>query len=392
MDKVATHLFPWIQDLAIILGLAGIISLIFKKINQPIILGYLIAGVIVGPYTPPFSFIIDELGVKIWAELGIIFLMFGLGLEFNFTKLRKVGKTSGIAASFEVLFMLLLGFFAGKIAGWPLMDCIYLGSLLTISSTTIIIKSLEELKLNTQRFANIIFGILIAEDLIGILLLVALTTLSVNQDFSGIALIWAGAKLFLVVGSWILVGNFLVPPLINYVGKIAQDEILLILCLALCLGLVVFASRFSYPAALGSFIMGSLVAESGEIDRIKKLMRPIQDLFAAIFFVSIGMLLDPTFIFLHWQLILVVTVLTILGKIISSTLGTLLSGEDFNTSINVGFGLAQIGEFSFIIVGLGVTLGAVGPSLYPVAVSVSILTTFTTPYMIRFARKLTEKR
>jgi monovalent cation:H+ antiporter-2, CPA2 family len=390
MDKAVTHLFPWIQDLAIILGLAGVISLIFKKINQPIILGYLIAGVIVGPYTPPFSLIIDELGVKIWAELGIIFLMFGLGLEFNFTKLRKVGKTAGIAASFEVFLMLLIGFFAGKIAGLPLMDCIYLGSLLTISSTTIIIKSFEELKLSTQRFANIVFGILIVEDLIGILILVGLTTLSLNPDLSSIAIIWAGTKLFVVVGCWIAFGIFLVPPLVNYVGKIATDEILIILCLSLCLGLVVFSTSFNYPAALGSFIMGSIVAESREIERVKKLMKPIQDLFAAIFFVSIGMLLDPIFIIYHWQLILVVTLLTIVGKIISSTLGTLLSGEDFNTSINVGFGLAQIGEFSFIIVGLGVTLGAVGPSLYPVAVSVSILTTFTTPYLIRFARKITK--
>ncbi|MFI5390938.1 MAG: cation:proton antiporter, partial [Bacteriovoracales bacterium] len=301
MDKAVTHLFPWIQDLAIILGLAGFISLIFKKINQPIILGYLIAGVIVGPYTPPFELIIDELGVKIWAELGIIFLMFGLGLEFNFTKLRKVGKTAGIAASFEVFLMLLIGFFAGKIAGLPLMDCIYLGSLLTISSTTIIIKSFEELKLSTQRFANIVFGILIVEDLIGILILVGLTTLSLNPDLSSIAIIWAGTKLFVVVGCWIAFGIFLVPPLVNYVGKIANDEILIILCLSLCLGLVVFATRFNYPAALGSFIMGSIVAESREIDRVKKLMKPIQDLFAAIFFVSIGMLLDPIFIIYHWQ-------------------------------------------------------------------------------------------
>lgn len=379
------HLPPLIQDLAVILGIAGLMSLIFQKIKQPVVLGYILAGMIVGPHTPPFHMITDVSGIQTWAELGVIFLLFSLGLEFSFRKLARAGAPAGITASTEVLFFLPVGYFTGKFFGWSSMDSIFLGAMLAISSTTIIVKALDELKLKSHQFAQVIFAVLIVEDLFAILLLVGLTTVATSETISGLSLLTAALKLILVVGSWFLVGYFLVPRFVKYVGRVGNNEILTLVSLALCLGLVVFAAQFHYSTALGAFIMGSILAESPLLHRIEGRMEPLRDLFGAIFFVSIGMLIDPRILWEHKGVIAILSIITILGKILSTGFGALLSGQTFKNSVRIGFGLAQIGEFSFIIAGVGVTLNATSDFLYPVAVAVSLVTTFTTPYLIKLS-------
>jgi CPA2 family monovalent cation:H+ antiporter-2 len=383
------HLLPLIQDLAVILGIASLVSFISQRIKQPVVLGYLIAGIIVGPYTPPFSFVLDLPGIHTWAELGVILLMFSLGIEFSLKKLACNGKTAVFTGLFEAIFMLGLGFAAGRIVGWSIIDSIFLGAILSISSTAIIIKAIEELNLKAKPSSKLIFGILIVEDLVGILILAALPLFSVHERFEGFALAWAGGKLIFIVSCWLSVGYLVIPKLTNYVGKRMNDEMLTIFSLALCLGLVVFSAQLSYPVALGAFIMGSILAESKESIRIENLIKPLHDLFGAVFFVSIGMLLNPADILDNWRMILALSILTIIGKIVSTVIGTKVTGQDLRTSIQVGFSLAQIGEFSFIIAGLGLELGVMRPSLYPIAVSISVITTFTTPYLIRLSEKIT---
>lgn len=381
------HLPPLLIDLAIILGAAGIVSLIFQRIRQPVVLGYVLAGFLIGPHTPPFALVKDVHTIQIWAELGVIFLMFSLGLEFSFRKLSAVGLSAGVTASVEVIFMLFLGFITGRALGWSPTDSIFLGAMLSISSTTIIIKALGELNLKTKRFAEMIFAILIVEDLIAILILVALTAVANKQGLSGLTLLTTAAKLIMVVGSWFLSGYFLVPRFIKYAGKIGTDETLAITSIALCLGLVIFAAYLDYPIALGAFIMGSILAETTESHRISERIEPLRDLFASIFFVSVGMLINPTLIWAHFGTILLVSAITIIGKIISVTIGALLTGQSMRRSVQVGFGLAQIGEFSFIIASLGLTFRMTSDFVYPVGVAVSIITTFTTPYLIRVSHR-----
>jgi CPA2 family monovalent cation:H+ antiporter-2 len=379
---------PFIQDLAIILGVAGLVSLLFQKIRQPVVLGYIIAGMIVGPYTPPFPLITDTSGVKVWAELGVIFLMFSLGLEFSFRKLASVGISAGFTAIIEVFLMIFLGFTCGKLLHWPSMDSFFLGAMLSISSTTVIIKALEELQFKKHRFAEIIFAILIVEDLFAILILVGLSNMALHHEFSGFSLFVAAYKLVLVVGSWFLMGYFLIPGFIRYVGSVGNREMLTIVSLGLCLGLVVFSAYFDYSVALGAFIMGSILAESVESRRIEERMESLRDLFAAIFFVSVGMLINPQSIFMQIGPILLITGVTIFGKILSTTIGAFSTGQSLKTSIQVGFGIAQIGEFSFIIAGLGTSLGVLTEDLYGIGVAVSLITTFSTPYLIRMSEQM----
>lgn len=385
------HLAPLIQDLAVILAVAGLMSLIFQRIRQPVVLGYIVAGIIVGPYTPPFQFVTDVPSIQTWAELGVIFLMFSLGLEFSFRKLARVGASAGISATVEVLFFLPVGYWVGRLFGWSTMDSVFLGAMLSISSTTIIIKALDELKLKTHRFAELIFGILIVEDLYAILLLVGLTTAATSQTISGMALLTAAGELILVVGSWFLVGYFVVPRFMRYVGRIGNNEMVTLLSLGLCLGLVVLAARFEYSTALGAFIMGSILAESPLLHRIESRVEPLRDVFGAIFFVSIGMLIDPKILWEYKGTIAALCVVTILGKILSTGLGALASGQTFKNSMRVGLGLAQIGEFSFIIAALGVSLKVTSDFVYPVAVAVSLVTTFTTPYLIQLSGPLADR-
>ncbi len=381
------HLAPLIKDLAVILGVAAIVTLIFQRIRQPVVLGYIIAGFICGPYVLRHPLVSDSADIKVWAELGVIFLMFSLGLEFSFRKLAKVGISSAVTAGYEVFMMLALGFTTGRLLGWSRIDSTFLAAMMSISSTTVIIKALDELKLKSRRFAEMIFGVLIVEDLIAILMLVALSTMAVSGSFKGVDIMLAGAKLLLVIGSWFLAGYFVLPRLVRYVGKLGNDEMLTIVSLGLCLSLSVIAARLNYSVALGAFIMGSILAESTESFRIEELIRPLRDLFAAIFFVSVGMLIDPHVLLGRYKEIGIITVVLVAGKIVNITMGALITGQTLRTSVQVGFGMAQIGEFSFIIATLGQTLGVTSDFLYPVAVSVSLLTAFTTPYLIRVSHK-----
>ncbi|MCM2279222.1 MAG: cation:proton antiporter [Oligoflexia bacterium] len=377
------HLAPLIRDLAIILGVAALVTLVFQRIRQPVVLGYIVAGIIVGPHVLPGALVADIPNIRIWAELGVIFLMFSLGLDFSFRKLAKVGLSASFTAAFEVSAMLATGTLLGKLLGWRTFDAIFLGAILAISSTTIIIKALDELGLRTRRFAEMIFGVLVVEDLVAVLVLVALSTAAVTSAFSGIAILTSAAKLVLVVGAWFLVGYFAVPRFIRYVGKTGSDEMLTIVALGLCLFLAVLSSLFSYSVALGAFIMGSILAESTESQRISDLIAPLRDLFAAIFFVSIGMLMDPVAILANLGSILLITTVYLVAKISAVTAGAILSGQTVRTAVQVGFGVAQIGEFSFIIATLGQSLRVTSEFLFPVAVAVSLITTFMTPYLIR---------
>lgn len=386
------HLDQLIIDLAIILSVAGIMTIIFQKIHQPVVLGYILAGLIVGPHTPPVKLIVDTPSIKTLAELGVIFLMFTLGLEFSFRKLLSVGITAGLAAGLEVAFFLGVGYGIGQVLGWSPMDSIFLGALLSISSTTIIIKALDELKLKSHRFAHLIFGILIVEDLFAILLLVGLTTIATSHStLSAFSLLTAILNLAMVVGSWFITGYFLVPRLMSYLSRRASNELVTIIAIALCLSLVVAASHFGYSPALGAFIMGSIIAETKIVHRIEGLMAPLKDVFGAIFFVSIGMLIDPMVIWSFKGTILILSAVTILGKIFITSVGSMLSGQTIKNSLQVGMGLAQIGEFSFIIASLGVALKVTSSNLYPIAVAVSLITTFTTPYLIKHSGLLSGK-
>jgi CPA2 family monovalent cation:H+ antiporter-2 len=384
------HFPSIIQDLAVILGAAALASILFQKIKQPVVLGYLLAGLVIGPHTPPFSLVVDEAGIRVWSELGVIFLMFSLGLEFSFKKLLSVGKTAAVTGPFEAVFMLALGFVAGQLVGLSSIDSIFLGAILSISSTTIIIKALDELKLKKERSSQLIFGILVVEDLAGILILVALSTFasSGGQSVSIPQLLLEAAKLIGIVASWIAIGSWILPRLSAWVGRRFGNEALVLLALSLCLFLVTLSAYFHYSVALGAFVMGAILGESDVVHEIEKLLQPIRDVFGAIFFVSIGMLLNPSDIQTYWKLILLVTALTIGGKFISTFIGAKLTGQSKENSIKAGLSLAQIGEFSFIIAGLGLDLKVMSGYLYPVAVATSVITTFTTPYMIRFAQQI----
>jgi CPA2 family monovalent cation:H+ antiporter-2 len=378
-------LAPLIKDLTIILAVAGLVTLLFHKIRQPVVLGYLIAGMIVGPFTPPHALVNDSPNLKVLAELGVIFLMFSLGLDFSFHKLKRVGFSASVTGLVEVLLMLVIGFYTGQAIGWSFSNSIFLGAALAISSTTIIIKALEELNLKQKRFAELVFGVLIVEDLLAILLLVALSTIVATSNILSLGMLWASIKLVLVVGGWFLVGYFVVPSFFRKYVRYISNETLTIISVALCLVLVSASVYFDYSVALGAFIMGSILAETNEVERIDHLIQPIRDIFAAVFFVSVGMLIDPRVIIQHFPLVLLISAVTVLGKIITSSLGAFCTGQSVKTSLRVGFSMGQIGEFSFIIIGLGAALGALNNTIYPVIVAVSVITTFTTPYLIRFS-------
>lgn len=377
------HLAPIIRDLAIILGVAGSVTVLFRKIRQPVVLGYLVAGFIIGPHTPPFPLVKDLPNIQVLAELGVIFLMFSLGLEFTFHKLVRVGTSAAGTAVVEVLGMVAVGLVTGKLLGWGALDSLFLGGILSISSTTIIIKAFDELNLRTRRFSELVFGVLIVEDLVAILLLVALSTVAATHSLFSIELVIAAVRLGLVVGSWFLIGYFVIPSLFRYIARWMDSETLTVASSGLCLLLVVTATHFSYSAALGAFIMGSILAETNDAHRIAQLIGPLRDLFGAVFFVSVGMLVNPLVVMDNLWPILVISIATVLGKIVTSSLGALLTGQPVKRSVQIGFSLAQIGEFSFIIATLGATLKVTSDFLYPIAVTVSVITTFTTPYLIR---------
>ncbi|MGM9506626.1 cation:proton antiporter domain-containing protein [Larkinella sp. GY13] len=377
------HLPNLIIDLAIILGTAAVTTLLFKWLKQPLVLGYILAGVLVGPKFSLFPTISDPATIRIWADIGVIVLLFSLGLEFNIKKLVKVGGTASMTGVIEISAMVLLGYLTGMCLGWSTMDSIFLGGIVCISSTTIIIRAFDELGIKTQQFAGIVFGILVIEDIVAVLLLVLLSTLAVSKQFFSAEMLVAIMKLAFFLVIWFLGGIFLVPSLLRSGRKFITDETLLIISLALCLLMVVFATSVGFSPALGAFIMGSILAGTIYAERIEHLLTSIKDLFGAVFFVSVGMLIDPALLGEYAGPIAIVTVVVILGKSIFVTLGALVVGQPLKQSIQTGMSLAQIGEFSFIIATLGLNLKVTSGFLYPIAVAVSALTAFTTPYMIK---------
>jgi CPA2 family monovalent cation:H+ antiporter-2 len=384
------HLPQLIEDLALILLAAGVFTLLFKRLKQPQVLGYLIAGFLVGPHFPLFPTVTDTDSIETWAEIGVIFLMFSLGLEFSFKKLARVGGPAGITAIVEVAGMLLLGYLAGRVLGWSNMDSLFLGGILSISSTTIILRAFGELGVKQQPFARLVFGTLIVEDLVAILLLVLLSTLATG-GFQGGAVLNSLLRLGFFIVLWFISGIYLIPTALRIARPWMNGETLLIVSVALCMGMVILCTGAGFSAPLGAFMMGSILAETRDAEKIEHLTEPLKNLFGAIFFVSVGMLIDPGVLVHYWVPILIITGVTLVGKFLTSGLGALLSGQSLETSVRTGLSLAQIGEFSFIIATLGLQLKVTSPFLYPIAVAVSALTTFATPYLIRAGAGMKER-
>ena len=382
------HLPLLIKDLALILGAAGIITIFFKKLKQPVVLGYIIAGLLVGPNFKLFPTIGDVEGIKIWAEIGVVFLLFALGLEFSFKKLVKVGGSAAITGITELSFMMMLGYGMGQVLGWSNMDSMFLGGIIAISSTTIIFRAFDELGLKTKQFSSLVIGVLVIEDLVAILLMVLLSTVAVSQQFEGTQMFLSIGKLLFFLCLWFLMGIFLLPTFFKKVSRFLNIETLLVLSLALCLGMVVLADQVGFSAALGAFIMGSILAETTQAHKIEHLITSVKDLFGAIFFVSVGMLIDPQILVEYAVPVLILTLSVILGKTIFVASGALLAGRPLKQAVQAGTSMSQIGEFSFIIATLGVSLNVTSSYLYPIAVGVSVITTFTTPYMIKLAEPL----
>jgi CPA2 family monovalent cation:H+ antiporter-2 len=385
------HLPPLIADLALILIAAAITTLIFKKLKQPLVLGYIVAGLLVGPHVSLLPTVSDEANIKVWSEIGVIFLLFSLGLEFSFKKLIKVGGSSSIAAMVEVVFMSFTGYFVGQMMGWSTMDSIFLGGILCISSTTIIFRAFEELGMKGHKFAGLVLGILVVEDLVAIVLLVLLSTVAVSQQFAGGEMLGSVLKLVFFLIAWFVTGIFFIPTLLRKTRKLMNEETLLITAVGLCLLMVVLATQAGFSPALGAFIMGSILAETTQAEKIEHLVKPVKELFGAVFFISVGMLIDPAMLVKYAGPVLIITVVTMIGQSISIFGGALLSGQPLKTSVQAGMSLANIGEFSFIIAQLGLSLKVTSDFLYPIAVAVSALTTFTTPYMIKASAPAYEK-
>ncbi|QKZ07522.1 cation:proton antiporter [Pseudomonas eucalypticola] len=385
------HAISFIQDLAVIMLIAGVVTVIFHRLRQPVVLGYIVAGFLIGPHTPPFSLIHDEDTIKTLAELGVIFLMFCLGLEFSLRKLFKVGATAFIAAFLEIVLMIWIGYEIGRWFGWSTMDSLFLGAILAISSTTIIVKALNDLKMKNQRFAQLIFGVLIVEDILGIGIIALLSGIAVSGSVSSGEVFSTVGKLTLFMIVALVVGILLVPRVLAYVARFESNEMLLITVLGLCFGFCLLVVKLEYSMVLGAFLIGAIMAESRQLLKIERLIEPIRDMFSAIFFVAIGLMIDPAILVAYAWPIAVITVAVVLGKMVSCGLGAFIAGNDGRTSLRVGMGLSQIGEFSFIIAALGMTLQVTSDFLYPVAVAVSALTTLSTPYLIRAADPLSAK-
>lgn len=402
------HLPDFIQDLALILISAGIFTIIFKWLKQPMVLGYIVAGFIAGPhlekvlnnivqhffekdadtiisYLEKLPSVTDMTNITTWADIGVIFLLFALGLEFSFKKLMKVGGTASMATFINMGSMIVIGYIVGKLLGWDNMDSIFLGGMLSMSSTTIIIKAFNDMNLQKTKFAGIVFGMLIVEDLAAILMMVLLSTIAVSQHFGGMELANSLLKLIIFMFMWFVVGIYLIPSIFKKIKKYLNDETLLIISVGLCLGMVLFATAVDFSAALGAFIMGSILAETIESKHIERLIEPLKNLFGAVFFVSVGMMIDPVVIWENGAIILLFTVIVLTGRVIFATLGVIVSGQSLKVAIQSGFSLAQIGEFSFIIATLGMSLGVINDIMYPIIVAVSVITTFTTPYFIKIS-------
>ena len=374
-----------VRDLAVILVSAGAFTIISKALKQPLILGYILAGFLVGPHISWFPGISSEETVHQWSEIGIIFLMFGLGLEFSFKKLLKVGSSALVTAGSKFLGVFVLGYVTGQAMGWTAMESIFLGGLLSMSSTMVVLKSYDDMGLKGRPWTGMVFGTLVVEDLIAILLMVLLSTMAVSHQFAGGEMLFNLAKLAFFLILWFLVGIYVIPSVLKRARRFLNDEILLIVSIGLCFGMVALAVAVGFSSALGAFVMGSILAETIESEHIERLVAPIKDLFGAIFFVSVGMMVAPAVIGEYWLTILIITLLVMLTHILFAGAGILMTGGGLRNAVHTGFSLAQLGEFGFIIAGVGVTLGVMRDFIYPVIIAVSVITTFTTPYMIKLA-------
>lgn len=381
MSEVA----PLISDLAFILVIAGIVTVLFKWLKQPVILGYIVAGIIAGPSITFLPTVTDSANIQTWADIGVIFLLFAMGLDFSFKKLMNVGMTAVIAAITVVCGMMFIGYTAGNAMGFSHMSSIFLGGMLSMSSTAIVFKAFSDMGLMQQKFTGIVLGILVVEDLVAVVMMVILSTLAVSKHFEGAEMLDSIMKLAAFLIVWSVLGIYLIPTFIRRIRSFVSDETLLILSLGLCLGMVMIAVKAGFSSALGAFVMGSLLAETVESGRIIKIVQPVKDLFGAIFFISVGMMVDPAVIWHYALPILGLTLLVLVGQSFFGSFGVLLSGQPLKIAIKSGFSLTQVGEFAFIIASLGVSLNVTDQYLYPVIVAVSVITTFLTPYMIRLS-------
>ena len=379
------ELAPLIADLALILICAGVMTLVFKKLKQPLVLGYIVAGFIASPHFTLTPSVIDTASVHVWSEIGVIFLLFALGLEFSFKKIVQAGGPAIITALTIIFGMIFLGFMVGSAFGWSKMDALFLGGMICMSSTTIIYKAFEDLGLSKKKFAGLVMSVLILEDILAVVLMVVLSTVAVSANFEGGELVRSIFKLVFFLILWLVVGIYLIPLILRKTRSLMNDETLLVAALGLCFFMVVVAAKTGFSAAFGAFIMGSILSETLEAEHIERLVKPVKDLFGAIFFVSVGMMVDPVMIGHYWLPILLITITVIVGQCFFATVGVLLSGQPLKTAVQSGLSLTQIGEFSFIIASLGVTLGVTSDFLYPIVVAVSVITIFLTPYMIRLA-------
>ena len=390
-----SELHPLIQDLALTLVVAGIVTIIFKRLRQPLVLGYIMAGFLVSPHMPYTMSIVDRADIQTWADIGVIFLLFSLGLDFSFKKIMKMGISPAIAATTIISSMVVLGIVTGRLFGWTTMDSLFLGGMLAMSSTTIIYKAFDDMGLRQQAFAQMVMSVLILEDILAIVMMVLLSAVAGDDAINGSQLLGSVVSIVFFLVLWFVVGIFAVPLFLRSVRRFITGETLLIVSLGLCCFMAVLSAEVGFSAAFGAFVMGSILAETIEADKIARLVDPVKNLFGAVFFVSVGMLVDPQVLVDYALPIVVITLVIIIGQSVFGSLGYLLSGQPLSQAMRCGFSMAQIGEFAFIIASLGLSLGVISKFLYPVVVAVSVVTTFLTPYMIRLAEpayKLLERR
>ena len=374
-----------IRDLALMLMVAGVVTLVFKKLKQPLVLGYIVAGFLVSPHMPYTTSVVDMSNIHLWADIGVMFLLFSLGLDFSFKKILKMGASPIISVVCIIFAMSILGVIVGHSFGWSKMNCIFLGGMLAMSSTTIIYKAFDDLGLRQQQFAGLVMSVLILEDILAIVMMVMLSAIASGSNPNGGQMLGAVIKIGFFLILWLIVGIFAIPLFLRRVRKLINSEVLLIVSLGLCCAMAVISTEVGFSSAFGAFIMGSILAETIEAERIEKLVEPVKNLFGAVFFVSVGMLVDPKIIVDYALPIFTLVMTIIIGQAIFGSFSFLLGGESLKSAMRCGFSMAQIGEFSFIIASLGLSLGVIGNFLYPVVVAVSVITTFLTPYMIRLA-------
>lgn len=377
-----------VSDLALILISAGVTTIIFKLLRQPLVLGYIVAGFLVGPHLNIFPTVADIANIEVWSEIGIIFLLFGLGLEFSFKKLFSVGSKAFVTALLEIVAMIAVGVLLGFVMNWDLMQSIFLGGMLAMSSTTIIIKAFEDMKLKNEPFVDLTMVVLIIQDVVAVVMMVLLSTAAASKQSAGMEMLMSIVKLVFFLILWFVVGIYLIPTFFKKAKKYINDETLLIISIGLCFGMVIVANGVGFSSALGAFVIGSILSETIESERIIKLTHSIKDLFGAIFFVSVGMMIDPQILVQYWELILSLVVITLVIKALVSSGAALIAGATLEDSIKTGFTLSQVGEFAFIIASVGVTLGVMPKHIYPVIIAASVITTFTTPYWIKAATPL----